>query len=453
MEIQITHTRCRWTSQRGVEFVPVDYKTYPGSQGYTDIRHFEIDLNKYDIDLPVQPNKTVPEIAKNVGAEVAINGPFASEGNPIGYIVKDGKLIHGTSVPQWIDFILSKDGKPRIAQLDPDNVSDIKLSFSSTSELGRDGKPYVNVKGEKTPADVNARDRPRTSIGIKADGKLVCVVVDGDASSDAGLTLPELWWVMHRLGAVSAMNLDGGGSSCLVQNGKEISGGSGERRLGAAITFKPKVQTKPVGNPFAVLPKYQDLRGKLPEHPTRRYVDLGIEVKTEIGIHHSLTDEGDAFSFANYHINTNGWPGVAYPFVIKKDGTIQHNWDISMRTYHVGDSNKISIGVCVVGDFRDSEPTAAQRESLRLLHKVLVEQMPNYERTRGHNEYPGYAWKACPEFDYKAVIFGDPEPVEKPKVLWRVQVGAFGVKGNAERLAAELMKAGYQTIIKEEEVK
>lgn len=439
--IQVTHARCRWTSQQGVEFVPRDYGAYPKSEGYTDIRYFEVDLEQYDIDLPIQQHATVPELAGD--AELAINGPFSYNGSPIGYIVKKGQLLHGTSVPQWIDFVVRGD-KLTIGQLDPDDVTGIDLSFSATPELVRDGKIYVNVWGEQTPKDVYASRRPRTGLFVKRDGKLLVIVVDGDLPYDAGLRVDELAAVAIHLGAWQGGNLDGGGSSCLVQNGKEISGMPGTRKLGAAVTFTRKAQAKPPDNPFASLQKHQDLRGKLPVHPECTYTDLGIGAKTEIGIHHSLTTTGDAYSFARHHINNNGWPGVAYAFVITPDGTIQHCWDISMRTYHVGDSNSISIGVCLVGDFRGSDPTAAQRESLRLLHAELVKQMPSYQRTRGHNEYPGYAWKDCPCFDYKSVIDGEPD------ALYRVQVGAFGQKDNADRLAAELQKAGYQTIIKKE---
>lgn len=245
--IKIKHERCRWTSQRGVEFAEITpgiYSRLPKSEGWSDIRWFEVDLAAYDMDLVVQPNKTVPEIAAAAGAEVALNGPFAfittSNATPIGYRVRDGVLEQQvTSVPQWIDFILMGQ-EAKIAQLNPDSVEGIKLAFSATSELVRDGKSYVNVYGENTPADVRAGDRPRTALGIKIDGKLLLVVVDGDAGTDAGMTLPELARVMLALGAQAAMNLDGGGSSCLVHNGEEISGNPGDRRLGAAICFKRK---------------------------------------------------------------------------------------------------------------------------------------------------------------------------------------------------------------------
>lgn len=41
------------------------------------------------------------------------------------------------------------------------------------------------------------------------------------------------------------------------------------------------------------------------------------------------------------------------------------------------------------------------------------------------------------------------EPVTSKKALYKVQVGAFGVKANAEKLAKELKSKGYQTMVVE----
>lgn len=49
-----------------------------------------------------------------------------------------------------------------------------------------------------------------------------------------------------------------------------------------------------------------------------------------------------------------------------------------------------------------------------------------------------------------AGFFGLKLKTAAPKKLYRVQVGAFSVKANAEKLAAELEGKGYDTIIKEE---
>lgn len=173
---------------------------------------------------------------------------------------------------------------------------------------------------------------------------------------------------------------------------------------------------------FEKLSQLKDLRGKTKSKGA--YTDHGVNSKTDIAIHHSLTKSGDSAAFANYHVGTHGWPGVAYHFVILKNGTIEWNHNLGIKSYHVGNSNKIAVGICLVGDFRSEEPTDTQKASLYALHECLKRDLPNYKRTRGHNEFPGYAWKACPVFDYKAVINGGGKsvtvPAAKPKVKTEV---------------------------------
>lgn len=182
---------------------------------------------------------------------------------------------------------------------------------------------------------------------------------------------------------------------------------------------------------FEKLAKLVDLRGKTKSKGS--YIDNGVNSKTDIAIHHSATKVGSSSAFANYHVGTNGWPGVAYHFVILKDGTIEWNHNLGIKSYHVGNSNKFAVGICVVGDFRSEEPTDEQKASLHALHECLKRDLPKYVRTRGHNEFPGYAWKQCPVFDYKAVINGKavevvvaaPETVVKAEVVTKPSVPSY----------------------------
>jgi hypothetical protein len=62
---------------------------------------------------------------------------------------------------------------------------------------------------------------PRTAVGRTSDGELLLVTVDGRRSGwSVGLTLEELVTVMRRLGAVDALNLDGGGSTTMTVAGR-----------------------------------------------------------------------------------------------------------------------------------------------------------------------------------------------------------------------------------------
>lgn len=62
---------------------------------------------------------------------------------------------------------------------------------------------------------------PRTAIGYTADHHLVILVVEGRNPKAGGASLIQLAHIMKDLGCVEALNLDGGGSSCLLVNGKE----------------------------------------------------------------------------------------------------------------------------------------------------------------------------------------------------------------------------------------
>jgi hypothetical protein len=63
---------------------------------------------------------------------------------------------------------------------------------------------------------------PRTAMGYTADGRLIILVVQGRFPGIAeGATLTQTAEILKGLGCIEALNLDGGGSSCLLVNGKE----------------------------------------------------------------------------------------------------------------------------------------------------------------------------------------------------------------------------------------
>jgi Phosphodiester glycosidase len=88
-----------------------------------------------------------------------------------------------------------------------------------------------------------ASRHPRTLAGVKADGTLLLVTVDGRrAGWSAGVTLPEAARVMRSLGARDALNLDGGGSTGMVVRGEVVSRPSdraGERAVSDGIFVLP----------------------------------------------------------------------------------------------------------------------------------------------------------------------------------------------------------------------
>jgi hypothetical protein len=63
---------------------------------------------------------------------------------------------------------------------------------------------------------------PRTAMGYTKEGALIIMVIQGRMKGIAvGATLTETAMLLKDIGCVGAINLDGGGSSCMLVNGKE----------------------------------------------------------------------------------------------------------------------------------------------------------------------------------------------------------------------------------------
>lgn len=84
---------------------------------------------------------------------------------------------------------------------------------------------------------------PRTAMGYTADGKLIILMVEGRNKIAAGATLGQLATIFKQLGCVEAINLDGGGSSCMLLNGKptiQVSDKEGQRPVPAVFIIRRK---------------------------------------------------------------------------------------------------------------------------------------------------------------------------------------------------------------------
>lgn len=104
---------------------------------------------------------------------------------------------------------------------------------------------------------------PRTAIGITADGRTVLFVCEGREMTEgvAGLTTDQVAKIMKELGCVHAINLDGGGSTCMLVNGKQtISPSDGKQRsVGSCVVLgakAPNQGVQPDQEPEGAKPRY-----------------------------------------------------------------------------------------------------------------------------------------------------------------------------------------------------
>ena len=114
--------------------------------------------------------------------------------------------------------------------------------------LLQDGKPAIDAVAEGVfdPRDLNdftfsAYRHARTMIGVDRKGRILLATVDGIPGVSEGMTLTEEAALMRSLGAVDAMNLDGGGSTQFASRGQVLDDPSSSplRPVGDTVEVVP----------------------------------------------------------------------------------------------------------------------------------------------------------------------------------------------------------------------
>lgn len=164
------------------------------------------------------------EMAQNNNAILAINGDYYGA-QESGYVIRNGVIYRDTASDGQEDLVIYQDGSLDIVQEDAvtaqellDNGAQQVLSFGPA--LLENSTISVSQSEEIGKAKAS---NPRTAIGMLDDLHYVFVVSDGRTSESAGLSLYQMAEFMQSLGAKTAYNLDGGGSSAMYFNGKIVN--------------------------------------------------------------------------------------------------------------------------------------------------------------------------------------------------------------------------------------
>ena len=186
----------------------------------------------------------------NVVGAINAGGYDMSNGRPSGAFIMSGTVINEpTGTTFWIDG----SGAAHItsaqecnAALAAGNVLEAVASFGDIFENGH----------ARSGLD-NTTRASRTAIGIKADGTVVMLMVDGrQAPYSVGMTMAEVGAAMEALGCVQAVNLDGGGSSTFATQRE----GESENNTSAGLTLRCRPSDgyeRKVSNTIMVLSKAQ----------------------------------------------------------------------------------------------------------------------------------------------------------------------------------------------------
>jgi hypothetical protein len=169
-------------------------------------------------------------IAADHDAVFAINGDYYGF-RDTGIVIRNGVIYRDE--PARTGLALYADGTARVYDETGTSAEELladgvwnTLSFGPALVEG--GQVVDGIDGVEIDTNFGNHsiqgEQPRTAIGIVDENRLVFVVVDGrDTGYSRGATLPELAEIMLGLGAQTAYNLDGGGSSTMFFDGEVVN--------------------------------------------------------------------------------------------------------------------------------------------------------------------------------------------------------------------------------------
>lgn len=164
----------------------------------------------------------------NVVGAINAGGYDMSNGRPSGAFIMSGTQINApTGTTFWID----KDGNAHITSAQECNAA--FAAGNVVEAVASFGDIFENGHARSGLDDITRASR--TAIGIKADGTVVMLMVDGrQAPYSVGMTMAEVAAAMEELGCVQAVNLDGGGSSTFATQRE----GEPENSTSAGLTLR-----------------------------------------------------------------------------------------------------------------------------------------------------------------------------------------------------------------------
>ena len=172
------------------------------------------------------------EQATSHGAVAAINGSFydMKKGNSVCFYKVDDKVIDSTTESEFktrvTGAVREKRGKVELIAWS----REIEQGYTQRKGTVLASGPMLMEDSEQSDwsscrEDFITTRHPRSAIFTKADGTVVLLTVDGRSEGNAaGMSIPELAYLVRVLGAEDALNLDGGGSTTLWIKGAADDG-------------------------------------------------------------------------------------------------------------------------------------------------------------------------------------------------------------------------------------
>ena len=172
----------------------------------------------------------VSTIAEDNGAVFAVNGDYYGFRDS-GIVIRNGVVYRDQGAREGLVFY--EDGTVEVYDETETTAAELladgawnTLSFGPA--VVADGAVVDGIDDVEIDTNFGNHsiqgEQPRTAIGVIDENHLVIVVVDGrDTGYSRGVTMTELAEIMVSLGATTAYNLDGGGSSEMWFDGEVVN--------------------------------------------------------------------------------------------------------------------------------------------------------------------------------------------------------------------------------------
>lgn len=167
--------------------------------------------------------QTTSEMAGENGAVLAVNGDYYGARDK-GFVLRNGQLYRCDASDRQA-LVIDQNGDFQIVEeqkTDPEALVEagVRQVLSFGPGLVTGGQICVD---RDTEVDQATHSNPRTAIAQVGELHYLLVVSDGRTDRSRGLTLYELAQFLQQQGAVTAYNLDGGGSSTMWFNGQVVN--------------------------------------------------------------------------------------------------------------------------------------------------------------------------------------------------------------------------------------
>lgn len=224
----------------------------------------EVDLSAPGIDFLVTPGDETNELAEmtarttgafveEFGLQVAINGSFFNPfhaSTPWDYYPKSGDPVNarGLAISNGETYSTDFARFPTLC-IFAGQATILRGGCPAGTMQAISGNQYLVRDGRSLTSSRDVFYQPRTALAVDATGQtLWLVVVDGrQRFYSEGVALTELAAILADLGAETAINLDGGGSTTLV-----VTEAGRARTLNSPIHTRIPMRQRPIANHFGL---------------------------------------------------------------------------------------------------------------------------------------------------------------------------------------------------------